>query len=125
MTVIGGLTCETACVEPLDSEAHWTVPSLAEAVGMSASRTHEILPVDLKPDSLVHGQRPALKSTPQQADVRGLYHSLSENAIVISSDDKTSIWWGHPGCSEWVMKPAKPRDASSDSTATMSKPRCR
>ena len=66
---------KTACSEPPEGETHWTVRSLAEAVGVGKSQTHAILAeADLKP----HQVRSWLTSLDpefdtKQADVCGLY----------------------------------------------------
>jgi transposase len=44
---------KAACSSPPAGETHWTVRSLAEAVGVGKSQTHEILSqADLKPDQV-------------------------------------------------------------------------
>lgn len=101
---------KTACSEPPEGETHWTVRSLAEAVGVGKSQTHEILAqADLKP----HQVRSWLTSLDpdfdtKQADVCGLYLSPPENAIVISLDEKTSIQARQPIRKELPMEPGKP-----------------
>jgi transposase len=101
---------KTACSEPPAGETHWTVRSLAEAVGVGKSQTHEILSqADLKP----HQVRSWLTSLDpdfdtKQADVCGLYLSPPENAIVVSLDEKTSIQARQPIRKELAMQPGKP-----------------
>jgi transposase len=101
---------KTACSEPPEGESHWTVRSLAEAVGVGKSQTHEILSgADLKP----HQVRSWLTSLDpdfdtKQADVCGLYLSPPANAIVVSLDEKTSIQARQPIRKELPMGPGKP-----------------
>jgi transposase len=101
---------KTACSEPPAGETHWTVRSLAEAVGVGKSQTHEILSqADLKP----HQVRSWLTSLDpefdtKQADVCGLYLSPPENAIVVSLDEKTSIQARQPIRKELPIEPGKP-----------------
>jgi transposase len=101
---------KTACSEPPEGETHWTVRSLAEAVGVGKSQTHEILAkADLKP----HQVRSWLTSLDpdfdtKQADVCGLYLAPPENAIVVSMDEKTSIQARQPIRKELPMEPGKP-----------------
>lgn len=83
----------TACAPPPAGETHWTVRSLAAAVGIGKSQVHAILDqADLKP----HQVRSWLTSLDpdfetKQAEVCGLYLNPPEGAIVVSLDEKTSI----------------------------------
>jgi len=83
----------TGCAPPPEGETHWTVRSLAAAVGISKSRVHVILDeADLKP----HQVRSWLTSLDpefetKQAQVCGLYLQPPRGAIVVSIDEKTSI----------------------------------
>jgi transposase len=83
----------TGCAPPPEGETHWTVRSLAAAVGISKSRVHVILDeADLKP----HQVRSWLTSLDpefetKQAQVCGLYLQPPQGAIVVSIDEKTSI----------------------------------
>lgn len=101
---------KTACSSPPEGETHWTVRSLAEAVGVGKSQTHAFLAdADLKP----HQVRSWLTSLDpdfdtKQADVCGLYLSPPENAIVVSLDEKTSIQARQPIRKELPMEPGKP-----------------
>lgn len=101
---------KTACSEPPEGETHWTVRSLADAVGVGKSQTHEILAqADLKP----HQVRSWLTSLDpdfdtKQAGVCGLYLAPPENAIVISLDEKTSIQARQPIRKELPMELGKP-----------------
>lgn len=101
---------KTACSDPPEGETHWTVRSLADAVGVGKSQTHEILSqADLKP----HQVRSWLTSLDpefdtKQADVCGLYLSPPENAIVVSLDEKTQVQARQPIRKELPMKPGKP-----------------
>lgn len=101
---------KVACSEPPEGETHWTVRSLADAVGVGKSQTHEILAqADLKP----HQVRSWLTSLDpdfdtKQADVCGLYLAPPENAIVVSLDEKTSIQARQPIRKELAMEPGKP-----------------
>ena len=101
---------KTACSPPPEGETHWTVRSLADAVGVGKSQVHQILAeADLKP----HQVRSWLTSLDpgfdtKQADVCGLYLSPPENAIVVSIDEKTSIQAREPIRKELPMRPGKP-----------------
>jgi transposase len=101
---------KTACSDPPQGETHWTVRSLAEAVGIGKSQTHQFLQdADLKP----HQVRSWLTSLDpnfdaKQADVCGLYLAPPENAIVVSLDEKTSIQARQPIRKELPMRPGKP-----------------
>lgn len=101
---------KTACSPPPEGETHWTVRSLAEAVGVGKSQTHAFLAeADLKP----HQVRSWLTSLDpdfdtKQADVCGLYLSPPENAIVVSLDEKTSIQARQPIRKELPVEPGKP-----------------
>jgi transposase len=101
---------KTACSPPPEGETHWTVRSLAEAVGVGKSQTHAFLAeADLKP----HQVRSWLTSLDpdfdtKQADVCGLYLSPPENAIVVSLDEKTSIQARQPIRKELPIEPGKP-----------------
>ena len=114
---------KTACSEPPEGETHWTVRSLAEAVGVGKSQTHAILAeADLKP----HQVRSWLTSLDpefdtKQADVCGLYLSPPENAIVVSLDEKTSIQARQPIRKELPSSLGSPPDASSSTNATASR----
>jgi transposase len=101
---------KTACTQPPEGETHWTVRSLAEAVGVGKSQTHEILAqADLKPH-LVRSWLTSLDPDfdTKQADVCGLYLAPPENAIVISLDEKTSIQAREPIRKEIAMAPGTP-----------------
>lgn len=101
---------KTACSPPPEGETHWTVRSLAEAVGIGKSQTQAILAgADLKP----HQVRSWLTSLDpdfetKQADVCGLYLDPPENAIVVSVDEKTSIQAKQPIRAELAIEPGKP-----------------
>jgi transposase len=101
---------ETACAPPPDGETHWTVRSLAAAVGIGKSQTQKILAeADLKP----HQVRSWLQSIDPQfetkrAEVCGLYLNPPEGAIVVSIDEKTSIQAKEPIRVEIPIRPGKP-----------------
>lgn len=101
---------KTACSTPPEGETHWTVRSLAEAVGIGKSQTHTILAqADLKP----HQVRSWLTSLDpdfdtKQADVCGLYLSPPKNAIVVSIDEKTGVQATEPIRPELAMEPGRP-----------------
>lgn len=100
----------TACSPPPEGEAHWTVRSLAAAVGIGKSQVHAILAAaDLKP----HQVRSWLQSIDpefetKQAEVCGLYLNPPEGAIVVSIDEKTSIQAKEPIRVEIPLQPGKP-----------------
>jgi transposase len=101
---------KTACSDPPEGETHWTVRSLAKAVGVGKSQTHEILSqADLKPHqvrSWLTSLDPAFDT--KRADVCGLYLAPPENAIVVSLDEKTSIQARQQIRKELPMQPGKP-----------------
>jgi transposase len=100
----------TACATPPEGETHWTVRSLAAAVGISKSRVHVILDeADLKP----HQVRSWLTSLDpdfetKQAQVCGLYLKPPKGAIVVSIDEKTSIQAKQPVRPTIPAAPGKP-----------------
>jgi len=100
----------TACAAPPGGETHWTVRSLAAAVGISKSRVHVILDeADLKP----HQVRSWLTSIDpefetKQAEVCGLYLNPPEGAIVVSIDEKTSVQAKEPIRKEIPIRAGKP-----------------
>lgn len=100
----------TACSAAPEGETHWTVRSLAEAVGIGKSQTHQILAdADLKP----HQVRSWLTSIDpdfdtKRADVCGLYLNPPEEAIVVSIDEKTGVQAKEPIRKEIPMEPGKP-----------------
>jgi transposase len=100
----------TACSPPPEGATHWSVRSLAKAVGMSKSQTHAILSAaDLKP----HQVRSWLTSLDpdfetKQAEVCGLYLNPPEGAIVVSLDEKTSLQAKQPIRPEIAMRPGRP-----------------
>lgn len=83
----------TACGPPPEGETHWTVRSLAGAVGIGKSRVGEILAeADLKPyqvRSWLTSLDPDFDT--KRADVCGLYLSPPESAIVVSIDEKSGV----------------------------------
>ena len=101
---------KTACLPAPEGETHWTVRSLAEAVGIGKSQTQAILAeADLKP----HQVRSWLVSLDpdfdtKRAEVCGLYLNPPENAIVVSVDEKTSIQANQPIRREFPIEPGKP-----------------
>jgi transposase len=100
----------TACASPPEGETHWTVRSLAEAVGISKSQVHVILDdADLKP----HQVRSWLTSLDpefetKQAQVCGLYLRPPKGAIVVSIDEKTSIQAKEPVRPTIPLAPGRP-----------------
>ncbi len=101
---------QTACSPPPAGETHWTVRSLAAAVGIGKSQTHAILAeADLKP----HQVRSWLTSLDpefetKQAEVCGLYLDPPEGAIVISLDEKTGVQAKQPIREEITLAPGRP-----------------
>jgi transposase len=100
---------QTACSPPPAGETHWTVRTLAAAVGIGKSQTHAILAeADLKP----HQVRSWLQSIDpdfdtKQAEVCGLYLNPPQGAIVVSIDEKTSVQAKEPIRAEIAMRPGK------------------
>jgi transposase len=101
---------QTACSPPPEGETHWTVRTLAGAVGIGKSQTHTILAeADLKP----HQVRSWLTSIDpefetKQAEVCGLYLNPPEGAIVVSIDEKTGVQAKEPIRAEMPLRPGKP-----------------
>ena len=100
----------TACAPPPEGETHWTVRTLAAAVGIGKSQVHAILAeADLKP----HQVRSWLQSIDpefetKRAEVCGLYLNPPEGAIVVSIDEKTSIPAKEPIRAEIPLEPGTP-----------------
>ena len=100
----------TACAPPPEGETHWTVRTLAAAVGIGKSQVHAILAeADLKP----HQVRSWLQSIDpefetKRAEVCGLYLNPPEGAIVVSIDEKTSIQAKEPIRAEIPLEPGTP-----------------
>lgn len=100
----------TACSPPPAGATHWTVRSLAAALGRSKSWVHAILDAaDLKP----HQVRNWLTSLDpdfetKQAEVCGLYLAPPEGAIVVSIDEKTGVQAKEPIRAEIPLAPGKP-----------------
>jgi transposase len=101
---------ETACSPPPEGETHWSVRSLAAAVGIGKSQTQVILSeADLKPHqvrSWLTSIDPAFET--KRAEVCGLYLNPPEGAIVISIDEKTSLQAKEPIRNEIAVQPARP-----------------
>jgi transposase len=101
---------QTACSPPPAGETHWSVRSLAAAVGIGKSQTHVILAeADLKPHqvrSWLTSIDPAFET--KRADVCGLYLNPPEGAIVISIDEKTSLQAKEPIRTELPIQPGRP-----------------
>jgi len=101
---------QTACSPPPQGETHWTVRSLAAAVGIGKSQTQVILAeADLKP----HQVRSWLTSIDpdfetKQAEVCGLYLDPPEGAIVVSLDEKTGVQAKEPIRAEIAIAPGRP-----------------
>lgn len=100
----------TACSPPPEGETHWTVRSLAAALGRSKSWVHAVLDdADLKP----HQVRSWLTSLDpdfetKQAEVCGLYLAPPEGAIVVSIDEKTGVQAREPIRTEIALQPGRP-----------------
>jgi transposase len=101
---------KTACSDPPEGETHWTVRSLARAVGVGKSQTHAFLTeADLRPHQVASWLTSLDPNFDTKAvDVCGLYLDPPENAIVVSIDEKTSIQAREPIRKEVPMRPGKP-----------------
>lgn len=101
---------QMACSPPPEGETHWSVRSLAAAVGIGKSQTHVILSeADLKPHqvrSWLTSIDPAFET--KRAEVCGLYLNPPEGAIVISIDEKTSVQAKEPIRKQIPIQAGKP-----------------
>ena len=83
-----------ACSEPENGYSNWSQRRIAEEVGMSQTKVHQILEEhELKPHKSQYwcGKSPDPDFEAKMLDIVGLYLDPPENAIVLSVDEKTQI----------------------------------
>lgn len=83
-----------ACKNPDDGSTKWSVRKLADACGFSKSTVHRILSqASLKPHKTEYwcGKSPEPEFSEKPASIIGLYLSPSENALVVSVEEKSEI----------------------------------
>jgi len=85
---------QRACEKPTGGYTNWSQRRIAESVGISQSKVHQILKqADLKPHKVEYwcGKSPDPEFESKMVDIVGLYMNPPENAIVLCVDEKTQI----------------------------------
>jgi putative transposase len=85
---------QKACEKPEGGYTNWSQQRIADKVGISQSKVHQILKnADLKPHKTEYwcGKSPDPEFEPKMLNIVGLYMNPPENAIVLCVDEKTQI----------------------------------
>ena len=85
---------QKACEKPTGGYTNWSQKRIAEQVGISQSKVHQILKqADLKPHKIEYwcGKSPDPEFESKMVNIVGLYMNPPENAIVLCVDEKTQI----------------------------------
>jgi len=88
------MVVQKACEKPLGGYTNWSQERIAEQVGISQSKVHQILKqADLKPHKIDYwcGKSPDPEFESKMINIVGLYLNPPENAIVLCVDEKTQI----------------------------------
>jgi transposase len=88
------LVIEKACTKPEGGYTNWSQGRIANEIGISQSRVHQILKkADLKPHKVEYwcGKSRDPEFEEKMINIIGLYMNPPENAIVICVDEKTQI----------------------------------
>jgi putative transposase len=88
------LVVQKACEKPTGGYTNWSQERIAEQVGISQSKVHQILKqADLKPHKTDYwcGKSPDPEFESKMIAIVGLYMNPPENAIVLCVDEKTQI----------------------------------
>lgn len=88
------LVIKKACEKPTGGYTNWSQKRIAEQVGISQSKVHQILKkADLKPHKIEYwcGKSPDPEFEAKMINIVGLYLNPPENAIVLCVDEKTQI----------------------------------
>ncbi len=83
-----------ACEKPSGGYTNWSQERIAQQVGISQSKVHQILKqADLKPHKIEYwcGKSPDPEFESKMVNIVGLYMNPPENAIVLCVDEKTQI----------------------------------
>lgn len=83
-----------ACEKPPGGYTNWSQERIAQQVGISQSKVHQILKqADLKPHKTEYwcGKSPDPEFESKMVNIVGLYMNPPENAIVLCVDEKTQI----------------------------------
>lgn len=88
------MVVQKACEKPTGGYTNWSQERIAEQVGISQSKVHQILKqADLKPHKIDYwcGKSPDPEFESKMINIVGLYMNPPENAIVLCVDEKTQI----------------------------------
>jgi len=88
------MVIQKACEKPAGGYTNWSQQRIAEQVGISQSKVHQILKkADLKPHKTDYwcGKSPDPEFESKMVNIVGLYMDPPENAIVLCVDEKTQI----------------------------------
>jgi putative transposase len=88
------MVVQKACEKPTGGYTNWSQVRIAEQVGISQSKVHQILKqADLKPHKIDYwcGKSPDPEFESKMINIVGLYMNPPENAIVLCVDEKTQI----------------------------------
>lgn len=85
---------QKACEKPTGGYTNWSQQRIADQVGISQSKVHQILKAaDLKPHKVEYwcGKSPDPEFEAKMTNIVGLYLNPPENALVLCVDEKTQI----------------------------------
>ena len=88
------MVVQKACEKPTGGYTNWSQERIAQQVGISQSKVHQILKqADLKPHKIDYwcGKSPDPEFESKMVNIVGLYMNPPENAIVLCVDEKTQI----------------------------------
>ena len=88
------LVIEKACSKPEGGYTNWSQQRIADAVGISQKKVHQILKdADLKPHKTQYwcGKSPDPEFEAKMLEIVGLYMNPPENAMVLCVDEKTQV----------------------------------
>jgi transposase len=88
------MVVQKACEKPSGGYTNWSQERIAQQVGISQSKVHQILKqADLKPHKIEYwcGKSPDPEFESKMVNIVGLYMNPPENAIVLCVDEKTQI----------------------------------
>lgn len=88
------MVIQKACEKPSGGYTNWSQERIAQEVGISQSKVHQILKqADLKPHKIDYwcGKSPDPEFESKMINIVGLYMNPPENAIVLCVDEKTQI----------------------------------
>jgi transposase len=88
------MVIQKACEKPSGGYTNWSQERIANEVGISQSKVHQILKqADLKPHKIDYwcGKSPDPEFESKMINIVGLYMNPPENAIILCVDEKTQI----------------------------------